>query len=78
MGLEVRVEDHPLSGLKREVGGDWGISLHTLLSDGQVEGLGRPLLEIELIPQGFVLRANITFKRVLTELFLDGSVHLVE
>lgn len=39
VGLKIGIENHPLSGLKREVGADWRVGLDTLVSDGQVEGL---------------------------------------
>jgi hypothetical protein len=53
--LEVGVEDHPLSGLKREGGANWRVCLDTFFSVRHVEGLRRSLLEVELISKGFLL-----------------------
>ena len=78
--LEVRVEDHPLGGLERERVANWRVSLDTCLFEWHVEGLGRSLLEVELISKGFLLGMVVitSTKRVVTELFLEGLVHLVE
>lgn len=53
--LEVRIEDHPLGGLKGEGHANWGVSLDTGLLEWHVEGLGRSLLEVELISKRFLL-----------------------
>lgn len=54
-GLHIGVEDHPLSGLKGERGDLRGVGLDALLSQGQVEGLGGSLLEVELVPKRLLL-----------------------
>ena len=54
VGLHVGVKDHPLGGLQGEVGADGRVGLNSLFSHGEVHSLGGPLLEIELISQGFL------------------------
>ena len=78
--LEVRIEDHPLGGLERERIANWRVCLDTCLFEWHVEGLGRSLLEVELISKGFLLVMVViaSTKGVVTELFLEGLVHLVE
>lgn len=55
VSLEVGIEDHPLGGLEGEVRAHWRISLNTLMANGQVEGLRRALLEVELVSQRLLL-----------------------
>jgi len=37
--LHVGVKDHPLGSLKGEVGTDWWVSLHTLMTNWKIESL---------------------------------------
>jgi len=78
--LEIGIENHPLGGLKRESGANWRVSFDTLFSEWHVEGLGRSLLEIELISKRFLLGVfiNLVVSRIITEFLLNGSVHFVE
>jgi hypothetical protein len=58
-GAHVSIEDHPLGGLHGEGGGLWWVSLDTLLSHGEVEGLGGTLLVEELVTEGLFAGAFI-------------------
>ena len=67
--LHVRVKDHPLGGLHGVGGAHRRGSLHTLLSDGQVESLTAALLIVELVSEslflghGIVLHCNAQTKQ---------------
>ena len=50
-GAHVSIKDHPLGGLHGEGRGLWRVSLDTLLSHGEVEGLGGTLLVEELVTE---------------------------
>jgi hypothetical protein len=49
ISCHIGIEDLPLSGFKREVSLNRGISLDAALLQGQVEGLAGALLEVELV-----------------------------
>ena len=77
-GRHVSIENLPLRSLQREGRTLWGVGFYTLFAEGQVEGLRRSLLEVELVAEGLLLCAVVALEGVLTELLLDCHIHLVK
>jgi len=76
--IHVGVIDHPLSRLNGEDRSLWGVGLHSLLTDGEVEGLRSTFLIIELITERSLLSLFVVIKRIFSELSNNGSVNRVE
>lgn len=79
ISLHVLVKDHPLSCLEREVGHNWWVSLHTLLSEWKIESLRRSLLEVKLVPKRLLDGELVTFSWAFSFKFIfKNFVHIFE
>jgi len=74
----VSIKDHPLSSLNGESASLWWVSLHTTLTDREVESLGGTFLVEELVTEGLFLGGFILFVLILAEFLNDGRVHLIK
>jgi len=75
IGLHVGVKDHPLGSFKGEVGTDWWIGLHTLMTDRKIESLRRSLLEIKGVSNGSLFGFFILLESITAKFSIDNLVH---